>query len=41
MSNWTIDLQSTSDTSETLFNWINNRDLKQIFDNLGQIVKKK
>ena len=31
MSNWTIDLQSTSDTSETLFNWINNRALKHHF----------
>ena len=31
MSNWTIDLQSTSDSSETLIGWINNRALRHHF----------
>ena len=31
MSNWTIDLQSTSDSSETLIGLINNRALRHHF----------
>ena len=33
MNKWAIDLQSTSDSSETLIGWINNRALRHHFGN--------
>ena len=42
ISNWTIDLQSISNSSETLISWINNRALRHHFgDKLSKKEQKK